>query len=81
MGEFGWPEGEDAADAGGTAAASLLKGAGWPAISGDSHSRAAWYHKWWIWALLGAAVIGAAAGAGGGGGSSGGSTGAIGVNF
>ncbi len=81
VGEFGWPEGEGAAEAAGAEAASLLKSAGWPAISGDSHPRAAWYHKWWIWALLGAAVIGAAAGAGGGGGSSGGSTGAIGVNF
>jgi len=81
-GEFEWPEGEDGTKAAAANAASLLKSAGWPALSGDSRSAPPWYHKWWIWALLGAAVAGAAAaGAGGSGGSSGGSSGAIGVNF
>ncbi len=80
-GEFRWPEGEDGSDAAGGAAASLLAAAGWPATSREAHREAPWYHKWWIWALLGAAVVGGAVGAGGGGGSSGGSTGAIGVNF
>ncbi len=80
-GEFRWPEGDDGADTAGVRAAVLLRAAGWPGISGGARPKAPWYHTWWLWALLGAAVIGAAAGAGGGGGSSGGSTGAIGVNF
>ncbi len=81
-GEFGWPEGEDGTEAAAAKAASFLKAAGWPAVSSDTRAAAPWYHKWWIWALVGVAVAGAAAGAAaGGGGSSGGSTGAIGVNF
>ncbi len=81
VGEFPWPEGADGADDAAAAASALLAAAGWPTISGASRAEAPWYHKWWIWALLGAAVAGALAGAGGGGGSSGGSSGAIGVNF
>ncbi len=77
-GEFEWPPGADAAA---EKAAGLLKAAGWPGVSGDSGSAAPWYHRWWIWVLVGVAAVGAAAGAGGGGGDSGGSTGAIGVNF
>ncbi len=80
-GEFGWPEGEDGTADAAAAGAALLKAAGWPAASGDTRASAPWYHKWWVWALLGVAVAGAAAGAGGGGGSSGGSSGAIGVEF
>lgn len=80
-GEFGWPEAEGGTEAAAARASSLLKSAGWPAVSGDTRTAAPWYYKWWIWALLGAAIAGAAAGAGGGGESSGGSTGAIGVNF
>lgn len=80
-GEFSWPERADETGAAAANAASLLESAGWPAISGDTRRAAPWYHKWWFWALVGAAIAGAAAGAGGGGGSSGGSTGAIGVNF
>lgn len=81
VGEFAWPEGEGGTGAAAANAASLLKLAGWPSVSGDARTAVPWYHKWWIWALLGAAIAGAAAGAGGGGGGSGGSTGAIGVNF
>ncbi|MGE5190638.1 MAG: PEGA domain-containing protein [Gemmatimonadota bacterium] len=78
-GEFGWPEdGEDAEPA--ASAATMLRKAGWP-DAGEARRAAPWYHKWWFWAALGAAIAGAAAGAGGGGGGSGGSTGAIGVNF
>ncbi len=80
-GEFAWPGGEDGTGAAAATAAALLKTAGWPAISRDTRAAAPWYHKWWVWALLGAAVAGAAAAAGGGGGSSSGSAGAIGVNF
>ncbi len=80
-GEFGWPQGDGAADAAGAKAAASLKTAGWPANSADTRRSAPWYHKWWIWALVAATVVGVAVGAGGGGGSSGGSTGAIGVNF
>jgi hypothetical protein len=80
-GAFPWPEGEDGAEAAAANAASLLRAAGWPGVSGDARAAAPWYHQWWFWAVLGVAIAGAAAGAGGGGGSSGGSTGAIGVNF
>jgi len=80
-GEFAWPEGEGGTGAAAASAASLLKSAGWPPVSRDARKAAPWYHKWWVWALLGAAIVGAAAGAGGGGGGSGGTTGEIGVNF
>lgn len=80
-GGFTWPDEEDATDEAGARAASLLVAAGWPAVSGDTRVAAPWYHKWWFWAVLGAAIAGAVAGAGGGGGGSDGSTGAIGVDF
>ena len=80
-GEFGWPEVEDGTGAAAATGASLLKAAGWPAVSREQRAAAAWSHTWWIWALMGVAIAGAVAGAVGGGGGSGGSTGAIGVNF
>jgi len=60
------------------AVAALLARAGWPAREAGGRP---WYHTWWIWGLIGAALVGAAAGLGGGGGGSGSSTGTIGVSF
>jgi hypothetical protein len=85
LGRFEWPEGAQGAREAAGAAARLLKEAGWPAkkdIAGAGE--APWYHKWWVYLLIGAVAIGVAAGAAGGGGggeSSGSSTGGIGVAF
>ena len=80
-GTFAWPEGEDGAETAAANAVSVLKSAGWPAVSSETRAAGPWYHKWGFWAVLGVAIAGVAAGAGGGGGGSGGSGGAIGVDF
>jgi hypothetical protein len=82
LGEFAWPSGEEGAKEAAGRTARLLLGAGWPAAGGSKgDAGSAWYHKWWVWLLIGAAAVGVAAGAGGGGGGGGGSTGTIGVTF
>ncbi len=83
LGEFEWPSGEYGNTEAALKTAKLLREAGWPAAEGTAEDRETpWYHKWWIWAFLGAVAIGlAAGGGGGGGGSSGGSSGTIGVSF
>jgi hypothetical protein len=84
LGQFEWPAGEEGAMEAAVSTAKLLRNAGWPAAAASAEdSETPWYHKWWIWLLIGAVAIGVAAGAGGGGGegSTGSSTGTIGVNF
>jgi len=84
LGQFEWPAGDEGAAEAAGRTAKLLRNAGWPAASGSpKDAEAPWYHRWWVWLLIGAVAIGVAAGAGGGGGggSSGSSTGAIGVTF
>lgn len=83
LGEFEWPSGGEGAAEAAFMTAKLLRDAGWPAAEGSRQvEESPWYHKWWIWAFLGAVAIGlAAGGGGGGGGSSGGSSGSIGVSF
>jgi hypothetical protein len=85
LGRFEWPEGAQGAGEAAGRTARMLREAGWPAKKEPSGGgEAPWYHKWWVYLLVGAVVIGVAAGAGaggGGGGSSGSSTGGIGVAF
>jgi hypothetical protein len=81
LGSFYWPAGDEGPAEAAGMTAKLLIGAGWPAAGENAgDAKAPWYHKWWVWLLIGAAAVGIAAGAGGGGGS-GDSTGAIGVTF
>ncbi len=85
-GRIDWPAagGGDAGEAA-REASKMLRKAGWPAANIDgSIEKSAWYHKWWVWALIGVVGVGAAAslaGGGGGGGDSGGSAGSIDVTF
>jgi hypothetical protein len=84
LGQYEWPEGDEGAREAAGITAKLLRSAGWPAAAASPEdAETPWYHKWWLWLLIGAVAIGVAAGAGGGGGegSTGSSTGAIGVNF
>jgi hypothetical protein len=83
LGTVPWPEGGEGYETVAASTAEMLKSAGWPAQTGADTAKAPWYHKWWFWTLVGAAVIGAAVGIGGsgGGGDSGSSTGSIEVNF
>jgi hypothetical protein len=85
LGQFEWTAGEEGAVEAAGRTAKLLRNAGWPVGKGfpPGDGEAAWYHKWWVWLLIGAAAFGVAAGAGGGsaGGSAGSSTGTIGVAF
>ncbi|MGE5753659.1 MAG: hypothetical protein ACM319_08470, partial [Deltaproteobacteria bacterium] len=85
LGRFEWPEGGQGAGEAAVKTARMLKDAGWPAKKETAGgAEAPWYHKWWVYLLIGAVAIGVAAGVGGGGGgggSSGSSTGGIGVAF
>ena len=83
LGTVRWPEGEEGRDQAAASVVEMLKDAGWPGESGTDTAKGAWYHKWWVWVLVGAATVGIVAGAGGngGGGDSGSSTGTIGVDF
>lgn len=83
LGTVEWPEGKESGERVAATATEMLKDAGWPAQPGKDTERGAWYHKWWVWALIGVATVGIATGigGGGGGGASGSSTGTIGVNF
>ena len=69
------------AESAGKWAADLLVTYEWPPLMRKEPEKP-WYHNWWIWAAVGAAVAGiVAASSGGGGGSSGGSSGTVAVNF
>ncbi|MGA6994011.1 MAG: PEGA domain-containing protein [Candidatus Deferrimicrobiaceae bacterium] len=83
LGTIPWPESGEGYGPVAATTVEMLKSAGWPAQTGTDTAKAPWYHKWWFWALVGAAAAGVAVGIGGsgGGGDSGSSTGAIGVNF
>lgn len=85
VGLFDWPiaEGGGSGEAA-RAASQMLRTAGWPAANiGGSIEKSTWYHKWWVWALIGIVGVGAAMSlaGGGGGGDSGGSAGSINVTF
>ncbi len=83
LGTVRWPGGNEDDEQVAASAMEMLKDAGWPAQSGTDTAKSAWYHKWWVWLLVGVATFGIATGLGGGGngGDSGSSTGTIGVNF
>jgi len=83
LGTVPWPAGEEGYDPIAATTMEMLKSAGWPAQTGADTAKAPWYHKWWIWMLVGVAAAGVAVsiGGSGGGGDSGSSTGTIGVNF
>lgn len=84
LGTVAWPEGEEGDAEVAAATTEMLITAGWPSHSATDRAGSPWFQKWWLWALLGAAVVGIAVGAGGGGGSGGSpgtSTGTIGVDF
>jgi hypothetical protein len=84
LGTVAWGGGDQGYAPVAASATELLAGAGWPVRRKSDTAGSSWYGKWWIWAALGAAVIGFAAagsGGGGGGGTSSGSSGTIGVNF
>jgi hypothetical protein len=83
LGTVRWPQGEEGEDRAAATIVEMLSDAGWPEESGADTARGAWYHRWWVWVLVGAATVGIVTGLGGngGGGDSGSSTGTIGVNF
>ncbi len=83
LGTVPWPEGDGGYARVAASAVEMLVGAGWPARSGEDTEKSSWYHKWWVWTLVGAAVAGVAVGIGGsgGGGDTGSSTGTVEVNF
>lgn len=82
-GEFATGSGDESDGDAARRIARMLAAAGWPAGSGvPGGGGRPWYHSWWFWGLVGAAVVGVAAGLGsGGGGASGSSAGTIGVIF
>jgi len=83
LGKVGWPEGDEYDEQVAASTLEMLKDAGWPVQSGTDMAGSPWYHRWWVWVLVGVATVGIATGIGGsgGGGDSGSSTGTIGVNF
>ncbi|MBI5420421.1 MAG: PEGA domain-containing protein [Deltaproteobacteria bacterium] len=84
LGRFDWPAGDEGTAEAARTAARMLRDAGWPATDESGpKARTPWYSKWWFWAIMSVAAVGAAAGlaGGGSGGGSGSSTGTIGVTF
>ena len=83
LGTVRWPEKGGGEDQAAATIVEMLRDAGWPEGSGADTAKGAWYHRWWVWVLVGAATVGIVTGIGGngGGGESANPAGTIGVNF
>jgi len=83
LGTVKWVGGSEGTGRVAASTIELLQKAGWPPQPETDDALSPWYHKWWLWTLVGVAAVGVAVGIGGsgGGGSSGSSSGTIGVDF